>query len=106
MFIKYLEGLKPLKITANKKLGSDAIFHHERTEVIPLNTYKWGKGQLRCQWGTGKRWSSPKKAELQPTNVNQINSTVNSKQKFVVSELTHSVNKFTQNILMYIYSLC
>jgi len=93
MFIKYLEGLKPLKITANKKVGSDAILtRHERTKMVPLNTYKWEKGQLRCQWGTGKRWSSPKKAELQPTNVNQINSTVftvptNSKQKFVVSEL-------------------
>jgi len=32
MFIKYLDGLKPLKITANKKLGSDAIsINHEIT---------------------------------------------------------------------------
>ena len=70
MFIKYLEGLKPLKITENKNLGLDFrcnISRLRKTEMeCTLNTYKLEKGQLLHQLDTGKRWSSPKRAKLQP----------------------------------------
>ena len=62
--------------------------------VDAFNTYKFEKGQLRFQLGTGKRWSSPKKAELQPEMliIKLINSTVftvptKSKQNLKISDL-------------------
>ena len=66
MLIKYLEGLKPLKITAQKNKFSFSYNSHAKAESdIKLNTYRWEIERLRHQLGREKMLFSPKMEVLQ-----------------------------------------
>jgi len=75
MFIKYLEGLKPLKITENKKLGLDFGCNINRlckTNGMHIKYLQIGERTITTPIGYRKKVVLSKKGRTTATDVNQL----------------------------------